>query len=616
MPNPRRRSKKSAKKQKLPQSAQGMPVLQEVKGDGVISKKKYQQPWVSTDEQQLCQAVRAGNYIQFLRIIAAGGNVHARDTTSVAVSGTINYSASSSVETHSGAKHEPQMSIHTYKSNYTLLMLAVFGGYEDIVQFLIDCRVDIDAVDAMSTTALMLAAQQNHIRIAYQLIIAGADLNKMGSQNNTALMLAVQHQHIEMVALLLRAGAKTDLFNQHGSTALHMAAQFGLNDIVSLLLTYKATVDISSPHDKITPLMLAVRENKMDTVKLLVEKGGADLKLKNIGHQNVLHIAKILGHRELLLWLLNLSDQDLINTPTDKKTSLLMLAAYHKDYELVDILLARGADTTLWCEGIGTVMHDAINCEDNQQIVLFASYPCNSVTRIDSYTPLELAVAKNNVYAVTCLLNAGVNPNMTIGQGSSLLAIASYHGSIDIVKQLLIHGADLNYQAPQFKGARAIDLAAQEGHVVVVQHLLELGALHHASGEDKTLLHWAVIGKSTAMISFLLQQGFDVNSRDQSGATPLHLAVAQGYGDLAKLLLEYGADPRAVDSQGISVLQYAKEHRESMISTLLGQLQTLVTTQEAGLFKAAGISTSAPSNQGVPNTLSALSEELSTCLHM
>ncbi|PYM16023.1 MAG: hypothetical protein DME18_02685, partial [Verrucomicrobia bacterium] len=40
----------------------------------------------------------------------------------------------------------------------------------------------------------------------------------------------------------------------------------------------------------------------------------------------------------------------------------------------------------------------------------------------------------------------------------------------------------------------------------------------------------------------LLAKGAEVNAKDASNATPLHLAVEKGFGAMAKLLIEHKAD--------------------------------------------------------------------------
>ena len=50
------------------------------------------------------------------------------------------------------------------------------------------------------------------------------------------------------------------------------------------------------------------------------------------------------------------------------------------------------------------------------------------------------------------------------------------------------------------------------------------------------------IGNNSA-VNDLLRKGADVEARDEHGATPLHLAAAEGQLEAAKLLISAGADP-------------------------------------------------------------------------
>jgi ankyrin repeat protein len=50
----------------------------------------------------------------------------------------------------------------------------------------------------------------------------------------------------------------------------------------------------------------------------------------------------------------------------------------------------------------------------------------------------------------------------------------------------------------------------------------------------------------------LIEAGADVNRRCEHGRTALHMAAAWGHADVAKMLLENGADPTIVDEVGMT----------------------------------------------------------------
>jgi ankyrin repeat protein len=60
-----------------------------------------------------------------------------------------------------------------------------------------------------------------------------------------------------------------------------------------------------------------------------------------------------------------------------------------------------------------------------------------------------------------------------------------------------------------------------------------------------------------ALLYILCQPGIEVNERDHMGLTALHWAVQQGDEDSTRILLKFGADPKAVDRNGLTTLHWA-----------------------------------------------------------
>jgi len=68
-----------------------------------------------------------------------------------------------------------------------------------------------------------------------------------------------------------------------------------------------------------------------------------------------------------------------------------------------------------------------------------------------------------------------------------------------------------------------------------------------------------VDNKYTKVISYLLNHGASINSRDRDGNTPLHNAISRGKSELVKILLVEGADSSLKNNKGQTALEFAQE---------------------------------------------------------
>ena len=125
-------------------------------------------------------------------------------------------------------------------------------------------------------------------------------------------------------------------------------------------------------------------------------------------------------------------------------------------------------------------------------------------------------------------------------------------------------------------------MAICSGHAAVVSALVEAGAdvelKSELAREGGQGLFWAppplLIAKSQEIMKLLLDAGANPNTvlsfMDPDMTTLLHAFVLCDEGvHMARLLLEAGADPSAINAEGHTPLDYALEHENLNMAALL-----------------------------------------------
>jgi len=84
----------------------------------------------------------------------------------------------------------------------------------------------------------------------------------------------------------------------------------------------------------------------------------------------------------------------------------------------------------------------------------------------------------------------------------------------------------------------------------------------------------------TEIAKTLIEKGADVNAIDKNGATPLHWAASEGHTQIAKMLIESGADVNTKDKDGTTPLQWASSERHIQIAKILIEIVADVNTED------------------------------------
>jgi ankyrin repeat protein len=121
-------------------------------------------------------------------------------------------------------------------------------------------------------------------------------------------------------------------------------------------------------------------------------------------------------------------------------------------------------------------------------------------------------------------------------------------------------------------GFQALGLVAFFGRTDAARLLIDFDAdvnTHSQNEFHVTPLHSAAASGNLEIARMLLESGADANARQQGGFTPLHSSAQNGQIEMANLLLEHGADITLVNDAGENALSIAQaNHQDEMVQLL------------------------------------------------
>jgi ankyrin repeat protein len=461
-------------------------------------------------------------------------------------------------------------------NNRSPLLFAAMTGYVDIVRLLVARNAKIDSKDSDGRTPLSWAAANGDDEMVQFLLAKGADVNSKDNYNRTPLSHASEFGHTAAAKTLLKEnGVEYDVQDTYyDQTPLSWAAEGGYDEIVGMLLDKEVEVD-SQDRAGHTPLLWAIRNSHDAVVELLLKKD-VDVIMKNEDDWSPLSWAAHLGDepltRRLLskavelnskigtaiaeaiestLWRANGSlldaknsleqakrDPSLSNDPffgsseTEIKNAQEELARAKANLEakhatvlkheaVVNLIIERDEYLNIKDYKERTLLSWAAENGHDDILELLLSRELNPDSTDQLYrTPISWAAREGHESTLIILIDRNVNPDWRDGAGRTPLSLAAEKGHQDVVKLLL------NFDA--FLATRAYALPLDVKKKPVGLYTIPQDSSDNLDPDE------------TGYYDF--ERGVDIDSRDNSGQTPLEFAVKEGHGKVVDLLLDKGAN--------------------------------------------------------------------------
>lgn len=414
------------------------------------------------------------------------------------------------------------------------LFMAVGKDNPAMVGWLLGYGLDVNVRDSYQGSVLSEATTWGAAACVKLLIDAGADVHAEDHVHSQPISNASTP---EVARLLVDAGADINFISGEGYSRLKYAAEGGSVEMIRTLLDMGAETDAEAKRHTTTPLYVAVQQDDMEIVRLLLEAGA------NPNAQNVDR------------WF-----------PLSNAESM----------EMVKLLLDYGADIHLTDE----TGRDALQ---HQKDPFVAEYLIDAGARVNPASaygsaPLREAANDGNLEMMRLLLQRGADVDQTMSWGETALMKAAEHSFVEGVRLLLDHHANVHLKESEEHGRTALFYAAAPEGFTSYDLMKKYGGNHWLDSvpeEQRALFqnldlerfvtpstYGYIASDSVEVLDLLLGAGADINARDENGMTPLILAAYCGRPTRVAGLLRAGADVHLRDTQGKSALDHARLHPE------------------------------------------------------
>ncbi len=406
----------------------------------------------------------------------------------------------------------------TSREGQTVLMNAALNGTPAMIETLLSHGANVNAAERFrGQTALMWAAAKGNTAALATLLAAGADISAESAAGFTAFLFAVRENRIEAARELLELGANVEDRAPDGTSALNVAMLNAYYDLAALLLDHGADPNARDPRGSALHTLAWLHKpgSTWDAAALSSEPETAP---RPLGRLTALDIGrKLLEHGANPDFRVDFEEQTFTKgLGTTRNLPGLMLGRHYLSY--------RGA----------TPFYVAARNGDYRLMELLAEFGADAtMPTLSGVTPL-MAAAGLDYYE-------GETPGPFVGvpEAERLLAVRLAHELGNDIE------AQTDFGDYEMVGSAAFTLLTYPENFDELVHL----GVGDFRFDGMRAIHGAVISNQPSILAYLIEQGADVNVRNELGWTPymmtqgLFLANARkDFPVAAQMLVEAGAD--------------------------------------------------------------------------
>ncbi|MES2177060.1 MAG: ankyrin repeat domain-containing protein [Gemmatimonadota bacterium] len=375
-------------------------------------------------------------------------------------------------------------------------------------------------------------------------VLAAATMVRAATPPAAVVADAAMKGDLATVRKLIAQGERVNVAQGDGMTALHWAADRGDSAMTELLIKAKADVKARTRIGQYTPLLIASRVGSAPVVRALLS-AGSDVNALSESGATSLHLAAAAGNSVIINALVDRGADVNAREPMWGQTPLIFAAGYDR-VDAIKTLLKRGANANVHTKLVNLTEEgtrdQAAARKRNEVLVSFEPEKHKDTTKTaapgamapGAAAPVDTAAAGRGGRGGR---GGGPQPKgpftpaqiqAAIDSGRAVLATASGRGAF--TEQVdTINGGVAGYvgSVGGVGGLTALHHAARDGHAGAAIALLDGGAnINDTSDVDRTTpLLVALINGQFDVAKLLIDRGADVNIASNSGNTPLYAAI-------------------------------------------------------------------------------------------